>query len=439
MDNVVQYINIENIIPRNFKPSIEEKRKIEGLVKSIKQFGILDPILVKPKNGKYEIILGMDKYQAALIANLNMVPVIVKEEADETYSNIDVETSNSLNFSTKETFSKVEKNSDIINLSELSKINLEYERDDVEMNNGQFNNDMTNNNFGQPSMGANQAPTFGGRFFPSLEDEPTNMNMMGGATLQPNTPIMQPINNNDFNNNLIDLTDLSTEKDNNPISINDFCTPNFNAPTMNIPPIEPSLNPLPPQNNNFVAPNFIDNSIPQNNNFDVPNFIDNPLPQNDNIINLESLQNNNPAVKPMSEPVSMDILNADFGAPQPTINQFNPQPIIDLNTNQASTFNNQPNQIQSEFGLNKPLPSIENIQPMSNLDINPNFEMAQPNFGNPSPAMNIEPNIKPSKDITPATNIIKNIANNLEALGYKININEEDLPTSLKLIIEIEK
>lgn len=87
------------------------------------------------------------------------------------------------------------KKSDIINLSDLNK---EYEREDLEMNNNQMNN-MSNNNMGMNSQNNNlvpQEPTFGGRFFPSLEDEPTNMNM-GGINIP-----------NQNNNNLIDLTDM---------------------------------------------------------------------------------------------------------------------------------------------------------------------------------------------------------------------------------------
>ena len=99
MDNVVQNINIEDIIPNNFNPSNEELRKIDELAILIKQFGLLEPILVRPKNGKYEIILGMDKYQAALIAKQNTIPVIVKEVDDEIYlkySNIDSNNQESL-------------------------------------------------------------------------------------------------------------------------------------------------------------------------------------------------------------------------------------------------------------------------------------------------------------------------------------------------------
>ena len=157
---------------------IEEQQRIEELASLIKQFGMLDPILVRPKDEKYEIVMGMDKYKAALLANLTSIPVIIKEVTDEVYTkyqNVDSIQDVSLITRSKETFSKKEENLDVVNLDELSKIKLEYERDDVKMNNGQFNTE--NNNLG--AINNKPAPTFGGSFFPSLEDEPTNMNMMG--------------------------------------------------------------------------------------------------------------------------------------------------------------------------------------------------------------------------------------------------------------------
>ena len=133
---------------------------------------------------------------------------------------IDKKEDNYFNSLPTETFSRNEKNSDVINLSELSKIKLEYERDDVKMNNGQFNTE--NNNLG--AINNKPAPTFGGSFFPSLEDEPTNMNMMGEMNQQPVPPIAPQVNN-DLNNNLIDLTDLSLEKEQTPMTIPSFGTP----------------------------------------------------------------------------------------------------------------------------------------------------------------------------------------------------------------------
>ena len=127
MDKIVQSIRVDKIIPTNFHPTEEERRKIEELAKLIKKFSLIDPILVRPNGNKYEIVLGIDKYQAALIANQTQIPAIIKEVDDEIFSkyssiyNNEISTSNLF---TKETYSKKEKKSDIINLSELSKIKL---------------------------------------------------------------------------------------------------------------------------------------------------------------------------------------------------------------------------------------------------------------------------------------------------------------------------
>ena len=464
MDNVVQNISIGDIIPSNFQPTNEEFRKIEELAQLIKQFGLLDPILVRPKNGKYEIVLGIDKYQAAKIAKLDTVPAIIKEVDDETYSkysNIDNNLVVSLNSLPTENFSTKEKNSDVINLSELSKIKIEYERDDLKMNNGQFNNDMINNNLVQSELNqTNQEPTFGGRFYPSLEDEPTNMNMMGELNQTSNAPAV-PNNNN----NLIDLTDLSIEKETTPIPTTDF-----GAPTMNIPSVEPNIN----INGNQVQPNSF--SVPiaepapmpttdfgvhtmnipsvepainvnsnqvQPNNFSIPTAESTTMSINDNIINLDNLQNNNPAVQPIAEPVSMEILNADFGAPQHTPNQFDMGPNVNLNIPQPQGINVPQNPIQPDFGLNQPNiavlePQFTNPQLVPSFDINPTAIM-QPDLGPIAPVQTIETNIAPSKDVTPVTNTIKNLVISLNAFGYKINITEDDLPNMAKITIEVEK
>jgi len=419
MDNVVQNINIEDIIPSNFKPSNEEKRKIEELAILIRQFGLLDPILVRPKNNKYEIILGMDKYQAALIANQNIIPVIIKEVTDEIYSKYsNIDTNKTLNNQSNETFSEREKNSDIVNLSELSKIKLEYERDDVKMNNGQFNNEMVNNNLNlnQPNMNQ-EGPTFGGRFFPSLEDEPTNMNMMGGFNT-PQAPSVTPNLPNDIgiNNNLIDLTDLSVEN-------GTPAMPNFTNQPLNMPTVE------------------LNNDLNQITNDNMQNFNANPVMSNDTIINLDSLQNNNPSVRPISEPtnepVPMEILNADFGAPQASINQFDMGSNLNIIQNQDLPSTTNP--VQPDFGLNQPVMPQQVIstttpQPMPNFDIDATMPQ---NIETPQPT--VEVNNVTLKDVSPVTNTIKNLVTSLETFGYKINVNEEELPNTCKLIIEIEK
>ena len=53
------------------------------LADSIKQFGILQPLIVQKKKDYYEIIAGERRWRAAKIAGVKEVPVIVKEFTDQ--------------------------------------------------------------------------------------------------------------------------------------------------------------------------------------------------------------------------------------------------------------------------------------------------------------------------------------------------------------------
>ena len=53
------------------------------LAESIKSQGVMQPILVRPVAGSYEIIAGERRFRAAKLAGLDSVPVLVKEVADE--------------------------------------------------------------------------------------------------------------------------------------------------------------------------------------------------------------------------------------------------------------------------------------------------------------------------------------------------------------------
>ena len=53
------------------------------LADSIKQFGVLQPILVQKKKDYYEIIAGERRWRAAKLAGLKEVPIIVKEFTEQ--------------------------------------------------------------------------------------------------------------------------------------------------------------------------------------------------------------------------------------------------------------------------------------------------------------------------------------------------------------------
>lgn len=60
-------------------------KNIDSLAKSIQEQGILQPIVVRPKNtetGFYQIIVGERRYQAAKLAGLGTLPCVIREQAD---------------------------------------------------------------------------------------------------------------------------------------------------------------------------------------------------------------------------------------------------------------------------------------------------------------------------------------------------------------------
>lgn len=77
-------IPIEEIIPNPYQPrkSIEND-SLEELASSIKQHGLLQPIVVRKKEEGYEIIAGERRYRAAKMAGLKKIPALVKEASEE--------------------------------------------------------------------------------------------------------------------------------------------------------------------------------------------------------------------------------------------------------------------------------------------------------------------------------------------------------------------
>ncbi len=61
-----------------------DPKAMQDLVESVKQYGILQPILVRCKEGnKYELVAGERRYRAAISADLKSVPVVIRELTNE--------------------------------------------------------------------------------------------------------------------------------------------------------------------------------------------------------------------------------------------------------------------------------------------------------------------------------------------------------------------
>ena len=82
--DTVQYINIHDIKPNANQPRKNfSEEKIDELSKSIKEHGIIQPIVVRKKGESYEIVAGERRWRAARKAELAQVPCLIRELSDE--------------------------------------------------------------------------------------------------------------------------------------------------------------------------------------------------------------------------------------------------------------------------------------------------------------------------------------------------------------------
>lgn len=77
-------IPISDIVPNPNQPRTHfNESQLEELSESIRENGVLQPLLVRKNGQKYEIIAGERRYQASKIAELEKVPVIIKDVDDQ--------------------------------------------------------------------------------------------------------------------------------------------------------------------------------------------------------------------------------------------------------------------------------------------------------------------------------------------------------------------
>lgn len=85
MKNESQILNvpIEDIIPNRFQPRLNfDENGLKELSASIKEHGIIQPLVLRRLGDKYEIIAGERRYKAAKMAGLTGVPAIISELDD---------------------------------------------------------------------------------------------------------------------------------------------------------------------------------------------------------------------------------------------------------------------------------------------------------------------------------------------------------------------
>ncbi len=84
-ENKVVSLHLDDIIPNRFQPrEVFDERALKELAVSIKEHGVIQPIIVREiDGGKYEIIAGERRYKGAALAGLTTIPAIIRNLDDK--------------------------------------------------------------------------------------------------------------------------------------------------------------------------------------------------------------------------------------------------------------------------------------------------------------------------------------------------------------------
>jgi len=80
----IKLIAVQKVMHNSLQPRLEyEPEKLEELKNSIREKGVLQPILVRHKNDGYEVVAGERRLRAAQSLGLEEIPALIKDVSDE--------------------------------------------------------------------------------------------------------------------------------------------------------------------------------------------------------------------------------------------------------------------------------------------------------------------------------------------------------------------
>ena len=89
--NSFNFLPIEHLVPNQNQPRKNfSEDELKSLASSIRETGIIQPILVRKNNSFYEIVAGERRWRAAQLAKIHEVPVLIKELTNEEVVKISI-------------------------------------------------------------------------------------------------------------------------------------------------------------------------------------------------------------------------------------------------------------------------------------------------------------------------------------------------------------
>ena len=88
-NDILKNLKITEVEPNREQPrKIFDQESLEELADSIKEYGLIQPIVVSKKEGYYSIIAGERRWRASKIAGLSEIPAIIREDDEKVNSEI---------------------------------------------------------------------------------------------------------------------------------------------------------------------------------------------------------------------------------------------------------------------------------------------------------------------------------------------------------------
>ena len=420
MEKEVLILNIDDVLPNRFQPRIKFKEEnINELAESIKEHGVIQPIVVRKISDKYEIIAGERRYKASILAGKTTIPAIVTDLDDKNSAEVAL-----IENVQRQNLTPIEEAISYKKILDMGYINQTDLAEKLGKTQSTIANKLRLLNLDEEVQEALLNEKISERHARSLLklDKNKQVEMLNRIISERMTvrktdeEINKILNNNSEEKQEVNIPSLNkVDENNSEIEVLNFdldeqesSKENELEKTMEIPPItekevnnimneNQNINSIPElnnqvQDNNFNTENVLNNQV-QDNNFNTENVLNNQA-QNNNINNENTLNNQNSNINEI-----------------PSVNSFNNQEIPVENQN--NTFNNNtinmPNLNQQDLNNNQiEVPNV--MQQESNNNVSEISDNVSQNLSNTENQFNIpsEPIIEPETNQDSSFNVQNN-------------------------------
>ncbi len=400
-DKKIENILIDDIIPNRFQPRLKfDEEALNNLANSIKIHGIIQPLVLRKINDKYEIIAGERRYKAAQIVGLKQVPAIIIEADDNTSAELAV-----IENLQRKDLSAIEEAKSFKKLLDRGYLTQEELSKKLGVSQSSISNKLRLLNLPDEVQNAlleNRISERHARSLLSLKNSADQINMLDKiinnrlTVKQTDNEINKILKNNNSNNNAIESTPIE--------NISDFFTSTNNNTLENT--TEDNLNNEANESDFKEEDNKIVELQNNNNEFNLEDLLKVEEPESENKEDFTDIK----------EEKTNDVIinNIDTSQKEEKVDDFN-QPKINENTN---INQNQINPFQED--INEQSLTMENELPRD--------EDKKQND-----------NQKGGKDLISVINNTRNAIKNIEKSGFKVDTEEFDFEDMYQIIIKIEK